>query len=185
MPSQTISGTRAAIAGRAGKACGFLMLRRISGSRTCSSEEWRRNRKMSNETSDEPLRLGELDARSTLDRIAAGLSDRGVAQYEIYLLGTGSLEVEMEKGSLKSAQAKRETGFSVRVALDGGRVGFSYNDVLSPEAIEATIRRAIAIASAATPDADFKAFADASAISYLPRDLVFDPAIERLGVEDG
>jgi PmbA protein len=140
---------------------------------------------MSNETSDEPLRLGELDARATLDLIAAGVADQGVAHYEIYLLSSASLEVEMEKGSLKNAQVKRETGFSVRVALDGGRVGFSCNNIFSRDGIETTIHRAIDIANASTPDADFKAFADISEISYLPKELLFDIAVERLEIDDG
>lgn len=125
-----------------------------------------------------------IDVDGIASRVARQVAASGVKHHELYVeLGT-SMSIELERGSLKNAEVGSDAGIGIRVANDAGQSAFSYTSKLDVASIEATVRKVISIMHVATPDPDFKGFADKAPVDKLPSNMVHDPAIERLSIED-
>ena len=103
---------------------------------------------------------------------------QGATQAEAYLESTRIFDVQIEKGLIRLAAEKLDSGCGIRVAL-GKQLGVSYvTSILENDLIQATYD-AISAARASVPDSDFKSFASAHS-SYPNVKGLFDKALNHI-----
>ncbi|MEX2756725.1 MAG: TldD/PmbA family protein [Candidatus Sigynarchaeota archaeon] len=117
-------------------------------------------------------------------RVERQIEALGAPMYEIFMETGASLSIDLERGSLKNAEIGKDSGIGLRVANKLGQSAFSYTSQTDAQSIEKMVKNAISIMQMATPDPDFKSFANKAAIINLPGRVVFDPAIERITIDD-
>jgi PmbA protein len=125
-----------------------------------------------------------LNVDAIKSRVEGQISAGGARHHEIYFESGTSLSIDLERGSLKNAEIGKEAGIGIRVANELGQSAFSYTSQLDAASIEKMVKKVISIMHMATPDPDFKSFANKVAIKKLSRRVLFDPAVERLSIED-
>jgi PmbA protein len=88
-----------------------------------------------------------------------------------------SLNVELEKGAIKSCDGRWNAGLSVRAFVRGGQ-GSAYVTGLEESPVLAVARNAAELARTAAPDPDFVSLPQAAA--YPPVECLYDPRIVQL-----
>ncbi len=86
-----------------------------------------------------------------------------------------SVQVEVEKSSIKQCEAERNNGVGVRAYVDGA-VGLASSQSLDSEQVAACARQAVTLARAAHRDPDFVALPEPSAVQRVPE--LFDEDVE-------
>jgi PmbA protein len=134
---------------------------------------------------DESTVIDEIDELSIKDKIERELGRYHVKHHEVFMVIGTTLEIDVERGSLKEAQFIHDAGFGVRVANEDGQAAFSCTSQLDDdEAIRTTIKNVVSTMKKATKDPDFQSFAANSNKENLPRALIFDPAVKNLDIDD-
>lgn len=134
--------------------------------------------------SHEAMARDEIDEHAIKNKIENELAYYQVKHHEVFMVIGTSLDIDLERGSLKTAEIIRDAGFGVRVANEDGQSAFSYTSQMDSESIEKTIRNVVLTMGKATNDPDFHSFASESATTKVSRSLVFDPAVESLEIDD-
>jgi len=88
-----------------------------------------------------------------------------------------SVQVEVEKSSIKQCEAERNNGVGVRAYVDGA-VGLASSQSLDSEQVAACARQAVTLARAAHRDPDFVALPEPSAVQRVPE--LFDEDVAGL-----
>ncbi len=125
-----------------------------------------------------------FDEEAIRSRAESLIEANGARHHEVFLETGTSLSIDLERSSLKNAEVGTDSGIGIRVANEHGQSAFSYTSQLDAESIEKMVKKVISIMHMATPDPDFKSFASKVAIKKLPGRALFDPAIERLEIDD-
>lgn len=110
---------------------------------------------------------------------AVELARRKGAEFADAVLSVGrEIEIDVEKSSIKSAEAIWSKGFSIRVYIRGG-MGYASTSGVEERDIAILVDRAVELARIATPNPDFIALPDPEPAQARP--LVFDPRVLALG----
>ncbi|MCE5313434.1 MAG: TldD/PmbA family protein [Armatimonadota bacterium] len=124
----------------------------------------------------------DTDALKTLCRTACEAAIAAGADFVDAGASSGkSLSVEMESGSIISADAKLGGSISVRAIYKGG-TGWSSSDLMTVDAAAEAGANAARLAKLAEPDPDFISLPQPSA-SYPQIDGLFDPALAELDIK--
>ncbi|MBD3197035.1 MAG: hypothetical protein GF317_18420 [Candidatus Lokiarchaeota archaeon] len=123
-----------------------------------------------------------------LDLLQYGLnfinkSNENIRASELFLNNNEYINIEIEENSIKNSEIGEETGLAVRIIDNRGTLGFSFTNFIEKKPIKDTIRNAIKMMKAGTPDPDFKDLP--STINNYPSiNRLYDKDIEILKIED-
>lgn len=81
----------------------------------------------------------------------------GAHQVEAYLTSRKKIIVQVEKGTIKTAEEKHDVGCAIRAIVDK-KLGFSYASTRDPRDIQALTKEAISLAKVSLPDAALHGF---------------------------
>ncbi|HME51616.1 MAG TPA: TldD/PmbA family protein [Candidatus Lokiarchaeia archaeon] len=132
----------------------------------------------------ETMTRDDIDELAIKEKIERELARYRVKQHEVFMVIGTSLNIDVERGSLKTAEIIRDAGFGVRVANEEGQCAFSYTSRMDSEAIKKTIKNVVSTMGQATKDPDFHSFASESATTKISPSLIFDPEIENIEIDD-
>jgi len=105
----------------------------------------------------------------------------GATQVEAYLESTRTIEVKIEKGTIRLAAEKLDAGCGIRVAL-GNQMGVSYVTSVLEKDLEQSAQDAISAARASVSDLDFKSFVSTQS-TYPAVKGLYDKALDHLDCE--
>jgi PmbA protein len=92
-----------------------------------------------------------------MEKIAQMLSQQsGVKVWDIFGLERQGITISAERGAIKTAESRATKGYAVRVFGSRGNVGFAHSNILTKSAMERTIKTAVKMLAATSPDPDFK-----------------------------
>ena len=117
-----------------------------------------------------------------LGRTAISFAEQfGATQAEVYLESNRSIEVTMEKGAVRLASNKLDTGCGFRVAV-GNQIGVSYVTSLLEADLKQAASNAIKAAKSSLADSDFVSFLNDSA-TYPSVRKTYDGSIDEMTAE--
>ncbi|MFW9935356.1 MAG: TldD/PmbA family protein [Candidatus Thorarchaeota archaeon] len=102
----------------------------------------------------------------TLAEKAVAFGSKKVDQIEIFLQDNYEISCEVALGQISKAIKSQEAGASIRVVTKK-RLGSAYTNRLNIDAIEESVKRAVAAAKASTPDETWKDFAPSTKYAKL------------------
>ncbi|TFH05257.1 MAG: hypothetical protein E4H14_13080, partial [Candidatus Thorarchaeota archaeon] len=105
----------------------------------------------------------------------------GATQVEAYLESTRTIEVKIEKGLIRLAAEKLDSGCGVRVAL-GNQIGVSYVTSILEKDLNQSAQSAISAARASVADSDFKSFVSTQS-SYPTIKGLFNKELDQIDCE--
>ena len=105
----------------------------------------------------------------------------GATQVEAYLESTRTINVKIEKGTIRMAAEKLDAGCGMRVAL-GNQLGVSYVTSVLEKDLEQSAQDAISAARASVADPDFKSFISTQS-SYPTVKGLFDKELDQIDSE--
>ncbi len=127
--------------------------------------------------------MADLNLLAKIAEAACDAAINSGAEFADVSAGYSSdLSVDMEANAIKSSEARRGGGVSVRAIYKGGS-GFSSCDVLDVDSAAEAGKNAARLAKLAEPDPDFVSLAK-PAENYPKVEGLFDPAIRELGIKD-
>ncbi|MGY5873617.1 MAG: TldD/PmbA family protein [Candidatus Thorarchaeota archaeon] len=106
---------------------------------------------------------------------------QGAKQVEAYLESSRIIEVKIEKGVIRLAAEKLDSGCGIRVAL-GNQLGVSYVTSILKKDLELASQDAIKAAKASVPDSDFKSLSSVKS-TYPTVQGLFDKQLDQIGCE--
>lgn len=119
-----------------------------------------------------------MELQSVIEKGVALAQRAGADGSEAYLLSSRETMVEVRNQEVEVLKVARECGLGIRIIADR-RVGYAYTTDLAPEAVENTVRRALANARQCGEDR-YNVLPEAE-LTY-PRVSVYDPELERIPV---
>ncbi|TFG26799.1 TldD/PmbA family protein [Candidatus Thorarchaeota archaeon] len=105
----------------------------------------------------------------------------GATQVEAYFESTRTLEVKIEKGLIRLAAEKLDSGCGMRVAI-GNQLGVSYVTSILEKDLEQSAQDAVKAAQASVADSDFKSFTSTQT-PYPTVKGLFDKELDQLSCE--
>lgn len=120
------------------------------------------------------------DILATSREILNFLSGLGLTGAEVYLAEARALTVEVSEGRVETLKSSTERGVGIRLFHDH-RLGFAYTTDLSREAVERTVRQAMANARSTEPDEYHRLAPPADTFPLVD---IYDPGIEAAKVEE-
>jgi len=124
--------------------------------------------------------VNQGDFRKIAQTVVEQAQQLGASLSEAFLLNSKELTIEVANASVETMKLAEERGLGVRVMVNK-RMGFAYSSDLSPEAIEETIRQALANSDKTIVDEHN--FLPRKATDY-PELAIFDPKIKQATVEE-
>ena len=122
-----------------------------------------------------------MDRETLCKDMKDGLAGRGIAKFEIYILDSRSLSIEVKNQEVDSYHLAQEHAFSLRVIKDQ-RMGFSYSTRFSKESAAKVVEDAVNGSSNSARD-EFYGFPE-HAGATLPLLSVFDPRLSQVPKEE-
>lgn len=121
-----------------------------------------------------------MGKREMIDNLIQQLSNRGIKDFEIYLLQSKNLSIEVQEGEVDSFNTSDTMGLSLRVIKEN-RMGFSYCTHLESSSIPRLVEDSLTGALSSSPD-EFYSFPEAS--SNYPILNIFDNRLSQIRDEE-
>lgn len=106
----------------------------------------------------------------------------GAQQTEVFLTSMKQIQMNVEKGSIKTTKEKHDVGCSIRVVIDN-KLGYSYTSTLDYNDLRKRTQEAISFAKVSFPDEHFQSFPH-SKETYQNVDGIFDPRLAHFTSEE-
>ncbi|MDA8233200.1 MAG: TldD/PmbA family protein [Clostridia bacterium] len=124
--------------------------------------------------------MNQGDFRKIAQSVVEKGQQLGAAMVEAFLLNSKELSIEVAKASVETMKLAEERGLGVRVVVNG-QMGFAYSSDLSSQAVEETVRQALANSDKTTRDEHNLL---PPKIDQYPQMDIFDPGIRQASVEE-
>ncbi len=92
-------------------------------------------------------------------KAVAAAQEAGAKEAEALVFGDRTVNVDIERGEIKTNSDLEDIGIAVRAIIDG-KIGFAYTNVLSREEVEKTAKQAAAASLASMKDENWRQFAE-------------------------
>ena len=124
--------------------------------------------------------MNQGDFRKIAQSVVGKGQQLGAAMVEAFFLNSKELTIEVANASVETMKLAEERGLGVRVMVNG-QMGFAYSSDLSPQAIEETVRQALANSDKTARDEHN--LLPSKVETYTQMDI-YDPGIRQATVEE-
>lgn len=116
------------------------------------------------------------------ERIIHSAEKLGTQQVEAYLTSRKQIQIQAERGTIKTAEEKHDIGCAIRTVIEK-KLGFAFTSTINLPDIQTCTKEAVTLAKFALPDNEFHSFPIYSG-SFQTPDGIYDPKTTQITPED-